>query len=149
MIRKLIPDDREIYIEMAMEFYGSDAVSHAIPRKHHEDAFSHMVTTGIYLTGYYFEYDGCPAGFGVAAKTYSPEAGGMVLWIEDLYVREAYRGKGIASDFFRRLEKDYSGTAVRWRLEIMPENEGAKRLYKRNGFEECPYLPMIRELYDM
>ena len=27
-IRKITPDDREIYKQMAAEFYGSDAVSH-------------------------------------------------------------------------------------------------------------------------
>lgn len=146
MIRKLIPSDREIYIQMAEEFYASSAVSHSIPRKNHENAFDHMVTTGIYMTGYIFEYEGVPAGFGVISKTYSQEAGGMVIWIEDLYLREEYRNKGIATEFFDRIGADYKDTAVRWRLEITEDNAGAKRLYERMGFKVCPYIPMIKEL---
>lgn len=146
MIREIRESDRAEYIKMVTDFYDSPAVSHPIPVKHHEDAFEHMTTSGQYLDGYIFEKDGKTAGFCVVAKTYSPEAGGLVLWIEDLCVLPEYRSQGIGRKFFAFLEEKYKGTAVRWRLEITPENEGAKRLYKSVGFEECPYLPMIREI---
>lgn len=146
MIRRLIPSDREIYIKMAEEFYSSSAVSHSVPKENFGKAFDHMVTTGVYMTGYLFELDDSPAGFGVIAKTYSQEAGGTVIWIEDLYVRSEYRGKGLATDFFSRIGDDYKDAAVRWRLEITKDNIDAKRLYERIGFETCPYIPMIKEL---
>lgn len=144
MIRKINSNDKAEYIRMALEFYNSSAVSHSVPVKHHEDAFEHMVSEGVYLNGYIFEYDGNYAGFGVIAKTYSAEAGGMVIWIEDLYVRPDFQGKGIGSEFFERIKED-NPTAARWRLEITEDNTGAKRLYERCGFEVCPYIPMIRE----
>jgi len=35
--------------------------------------------------------------------------------------------------------------AARYRLETEPENEGARRLYARHGYEEFPYLQMVKE----
>ena len=32
---------------------------------------------------------------------------------------------------------------MRLRLEVEDENEGAKRLYERMGFERVPYLQMV------
>ena len=36
MIREIEIDDKEIYIEMAEEFYHSEAVSHPVPTEHFE-----------------------------------------------------------------------------------------------------------------
>lgn len=51
-------------------------------------------------------------------------------------IREAYRGKGIGSEFFRQLDlwaKENSIT--RLELTVVIENEIALKLYKKNGFE--------------
>ncbi len=42
MIRKIDNCDKEIYIEMADEFYHSSAVTHPVPRENFEKAFDHM-----------------------------------------------------------------------------------------------------------
>ena len=36
MIRKMTENDRKLYIEMAEEFYSSDAVLHPVPREYFE-----------------------------------------------------------------------------------------------------------------
>ena len=41
------------------------------------------------------EYDGQPAGFALWFLNYSTWLGGHGLYLEDLYVREAFRGKGV------------------------------------------------------
>ena len=127
-IRKITPDDREIYKQMAAEFYGSDAVSHKIPDE--------------YL--YILEYNGEIAGYSAVANTFTTEGGGKTVWLDELYIRENYRGKGLGSQLIDFLKSD--GTIKRIRLEITPENENAKRLYKSKGFEECDYRQLICEL---
>ena len=35
------------------------------------------------------------AGYALLAKTFSQEAGGLVVWLDEMYVRPAYRSKGL------------------------------------------------------
>ena len=83
------------------------------------------------------------AGYAQIARTYSQEAGGPVVWIEELYVKPGYRGRGIGNAFFDLLEKTYPD-AARFRLEVEEENEGAVRLYERRGYRFIPYRQMIK-----
>ncbi|MGN0667475.1 MAG: GNAT family N-acetyltransferase [Huintestinicola sp.] len=147
MVRRICVTDRDEYLKMASEFYNSDAVSHPVPAENFANAFEHMINGGLYMDGYILESVGKTAGFCTIAKTYSQEAGGMVIWIEDLYVRPQFRSHGLGSELFDYLEKECTAMgAVRQRLEITESNTAAKRLYERRGFEVCPYIPMIREL---
>ena len=103
MIRKIDNCDKEIYIEMAEELYHSSAVTHPVPRENFEKAFDHMVNDGTYFDGYIFE-DNCETcGFCAVAVSYSQEAGGQVIWIEDFYIRPDFRGKGLGSELFDRI----------------------------------------------
>ena len=74
------------------------------------------------------------------------EAGGIELWLEELYLRPQARGRGAGSEFFTFL-RGYGETigARRLRLEVEEENTGARRLYRRMGFASLDYLQMIRE----
>ena len=46
------------------------------------------------------EQDGETAGYGLLSLKYSHEAGGLELWVEELYVRPAFRGRGLGHEFF-------------------------------------------------
>lgn len=45
-----------------------------------------------YAEAYLFEQDGQIAGYGTLAKTFSTEAGGLVIWLEEVYIRQEFRG---------------------------------------------------------
>ena len=94
-----------------------------------------------YLKCYIFEDSGKPCGFALLSKTFSQEAGGVSVTIEEIYIEEAHRGKGLATSFFEYL-KSLPGIA-RLRIEVEDDNEGAKRLYRRMGFDLLPYLQMV------
>ena len=74
------------------------------------------------------------------AKSYSTEFGKPCIWIEDLYVQEAYRGTGIGSRFFAFITDKYTNCI--FRLEAEEENETAIRLYKKCGFSVLPYVQL-------
>lgn len=145
MIRKMTESDRDLYIEMAEEFYHSDAVLHPIPRAHFEKTAEEALKSGTYAEIYLLEYDGEPAGYGLTARTFSQEAGGQVLWIEELYIREAFRSRGLGREFFSYLEENNKGVLSRLRLEVEADNTRAISLYERLGYEVLDYVQMIKD----
>ncbi|WP_411677251.1 GNAT family N-acetyltransferase [Caproicibacter sp.] len=145
MVRKIREDDREAYLEMAEDFYSSDAVCHKIPRRHFEAAFQELMRSREYAEAYFLEYGNQTAGYALLAKTFSQEAGGMVVWIEELYVKPEFRGCGLGHEFFAHLKEHLPADVKRVRLEAEPTNQKAISLYRRLGFEDLPYCQMIRE----
>lgn len=144
MIREIRADDREEYLKMAEAFYSTDAVLSPVPTENFEHTFNEMLESDRYAVGYIFEVDEAIAGYALLAKTFSQEAGGMVVWIEELYVKQEFRSKGLGTQFFEFLESNYGTTAKRYRLEVERENEGAVRLYERQGFRFFPYDQMVK-----
>lgn len=145
MIRPLTKNDKEMYKILAKEFYTSEAVLHPIPDSHIESTFQEMMHSDRYAVGYALEQDGIMVGYALLAKTFSQEAGGMVLWLEELYVREQYRGCGLGREFFAFLEEMRGSEITRIRLEVEEENKKAVELYQKMGFNWLDYRQLMKE----
>ena len=148
MIRKLTENHRDLYIRMAEEFYSSDAVLHPIPRAYIERTADEALQSDAYAEIYLLECEGDPAGYGLTARTFSQEAGGSVLWIEELYIREQFRSRGLGREFFSYIEEKNKDRTARIRLEVEEENTRAASLYERLGYEKLDYKQMIKDLVD-
>ena len=74
------------------------------------------------------------------AKSFSTEFGKPCIWIEDIYLKEKYRGIGIGHKFLDYITDKYKGHI--FRLEVEEENEVAKKLYEKCGFSVLPYMEM-------
>lgn len=145
MIRKIKADDKEDYIKMAKEFYSTDAVMHPIPEENFERTFDELMRSDKYISAYIFEYNGEKAGYALTANFFSQEAGGMVLWIDEIYIIQKFRGKGIGAEFFKYIDENI-GDYKRIRLEVEDYNKNAVSLYKKNNFDFMPYEQMYKEL---
>lgn len=143
-IRKLTPSDRATYLDFVYRFYHSEAVLHPVPDTHFEATFSELMASDTYAECFFFEEDNKPVGYALLAKTFSQEAGGLTLWIEELFVLPEYRSCGFGSQFFAFLEETYPH-AKRLRLEVEEDNTRARALYERKGFTPLPYLQLIKE----
>ncbi len=142
-IRPVCAADREAFLTMSREFYESDAVLHPIPEAYHAATFDELMRSTCYLQCVFFETEDEQAGYALLNHAFQHEAGGRVIWVEELYVRPEHQGKGCATQFFRWLEERLP--AARYRLEVEPENERASALYRRMGYEALPYAQMIRD----
>ena len=142
MIRKITPDDRAIYLKMAHEFYHSEAVLHPVPEANYARAFDEMMRSEAYMVGLIFEIEEQIAGYALLCKTYSQEAGGMAVWIDELYVRPDFRNRGIGHAFFAEVEAIVP--AARYRLETEPDNHRAKKLYRSLGYVPLEYEQFIK-----
>ena len=142
-IRRIEATDKEIYLKMAREFYATDAVLLRVADKNLLSTFDELMRSDDYAVCYIFELDGEVAGYSLLAKTFSQEAGGQVLWIEEIYVLPKFRSRGIGKKFFRFLLDNRPRSVKRVRLEVERDNEGAVRLYKSFGFDFLGYDQMI------
>ena len=145
MIRKIRREDRELFLKLTREFYNTDAVSHPIPYEFHERTFDELMRSDDYMEVFILEYNNEPAGYCMIVKTYSQEAGGMVTWIEELYIQKKYRSRGLGKELFKYLEETKDDTVARLRLEVEADNNIAKNLYTKMGFKELEYQQMIKE----
>lgn len=146
MIRKFVPEDREDYIRFSTEFYNSSAVDKPVPREHFEQGFDEMMRSDVYVQGYMLVCDGNNVGYCVTMKTYSVEAGGITIWIDEFFVLEEYRSKGLGRELFKYIEENGDKKLRRIRLEVELENGRAISLYKKMGFEPAPYDGMWKTI---
>ena len=143
MIRIATISDRNLLKTMFTEFYTSDAVLHSIPQAYHETALDELFSPASRQRAYLLEDGETPVGYALISEKFSHEAGGLELWVEELYLREAARGKGFGSAFFRcLLETAQKEGIARVRLEVEPENTRAAALYAKLGFQTLPYNQM-------
>ena len=140
IIREMHESDREEILNMMRVFYASPAVLSNGSEEIFNADIDYCVNDSPYLEGYVFEQGGETIGYGMVAKSFSTEFGKRCIWIEDIYLKENYRGLGIATEFFKLLEEKYCDCILR--LEAEEENERAIRVYRKNGFEVLPYLEM-------
>ena len=144
-IRDVCAQDREIYLSMAHDFYHSSAVSHPIPDVHLTRTFDAALEKSPFLRVLLLESEGKTAGFAHISFTWSAEAGGMVVLLEDLLVLPEFRSQRLGSTFFEWVFREYGAEACRYRLEVSRSNVRAKALYERLGFSEIDYLQMVLE----
>lgn len=146
LIRDLQATDRDNLIHMMREFYASPAVLHPVPDTYFIRTADALDQKSPYVAAYIAEHQGAPAGYGLVSLTYSNEAGGLVVWLEELYIRDFARGFGLGTELIGYIENQYRDQAVRFRLEVEEENHAAVRLYRRKGYTSLPYAQMVKEL---
>ncbi|MDD2649260.1 MAG: GNAT family N-acetyltransferase [Eubacteriales bacterium] len=138
--------DRNGVIGMMRVFYASDAVSTNGSEEIFERDFSACVGDCPFVEGYVFIRDNETVGYSMVSKTYSTECGRLTLWLEDLYIRDGFRGEGIGGGFIAFLEDKYPKRLIR--LEVEKENLRALKVYRKHGFTEISYLEMIKHAFD-
>ncbi|MGR3759107.1 GNAT family N-acetyltransferase [Roseobacteraceae bacterium NS-SX3] len=89
-----------------------------------------------------------PIGYIVVTFSWAVEFGGMDGFVDELYIRPAVRGRGIATEVLTELPKTLAGAGIAaLHLEVDRENETAQRLYARCRFESRErYMLMTRRL---
>lgn len=141
-IRPMTQQDKARSLEMVRAFYNSNAVEHPVPAEVQERTFDAACGGDPLLKGFVLEQDGQVVGFAYITFFYACEVGGRVVMLEELFICEEARGKGLGQAFIDWMLAQYPD-AKRFRLEVTEENTGAIRLYERNGFRMLGYQQMV------
>ena len=140
VIRYMEERDKSYVMDMMRAFYNSPAVSTNGSEEIFEADIDNCIGECPYIEGYIFENEGNIQGYAMVAKSFSTEFGKQCIWLEDIYIKEEYRGLGIGKLFIEYIKEKYPDAVLR--LEVEAENKQAVNLYKKCGFEFLPYMEM-------
>lgn len=136
--------DRNSFIEMCLDFYSGEAVLHTIPEGNIQKTFEALIRGNPYIKGHLITTDDGIAGYGLHWLYWSNESGGLMCFVDEIYVKSEYRGQRLGTEYLEALREIYKDEVVGFRLEVSEENERATKLYERLGFESLNYEQMIR-----
>ena len=139
-IRMMRREDQSSVMEMMREFYASPAVWSNVSEEIFANDIENCVNDSPYLEGYIMEDGNDIQGYAMVAKSFSTEFGKPCIWIEDLYLKEMYRGLGMGKMLLTFITEKY--TDCIFRLEVEEENGRSVALYEKSGFSVLPYMEM-------
>lgn len=140
VIRNISQNDKLQVMEMMNIFYASPCVATNGSQQIFTADLDACISDNPYLEGYVFENEQGILGYAMLAKSFSTEYGKPCIWVEDLYIKDDFRGLGIGSGFFGFIEEKYKNAI--FRLEVEEENTRAINVYKKAGYDFMPYLEM-------
>ena len=140
-IREMRQEDKDIVIDMMRRFYSSDALITNGSEEIFASNVDNCLNGSPYVEGFIFTVEGKVAGYGMLAKSFSTEFGSECIWIEDIYLEEEYRGRGIGSRFIQYVKDRYADKVLR--LEAESDNKKAIATYEKNGFRKLPYMELV------
>lgn len=141
--RPITPQDHDLVLPMVWDFYHTDAVLHAVDRAILEQTFRDAVDPAEdLLRGVLIQVDDQPAGFLYITQCYSAEVGGRCVFLEEIFLKPEFRGRGLGPQIMAWIEGEYP-TARRFRLEVNEVNQGAVRMYQKAGYEYLRYDQMV------
>lgn len=135
-------NDRSEVLQMMRAFYSSPAVFTNGSDKIFATDFELCISNNPLLEGYIIELNCTICGYTMVAQSFSTEFGKVCYWLEDLYLKPDFRGKKIIPQFIEYIKSQKENAILK--LEVEKENSHALHVYKKQGFQECPYCEMIK-----
>lgn len=134
--------DWEVLQPLMLTLYQEDPSPHPVTPAKIDRTLQESVKHPEKLQLIAFEQTDQPAeehvmGYALLVFYWSNEIGGNVVFIDELLIAPAYRGQGIATQFFTWLEHTFATVASGFALETTPANTRARALYEKLGFR--PY----------
>ena len=86
IINDITAADRDEFIAMETDFYNSPAVLHEVKRENLVKTFDRLMAGSPFVRCLFFrdENRGAVLGYALLAFSYSNEAGGDVVWVDEL-----------------------------------------------------------------
>lgn len=137
--------EKQSVMEMVQEFYKSDAVDHPVELSTLEETFWNAASCNPMIRGVILEEKGEIVGYAYLTFYFASEVGGINLMLEEIFIKEQFRGRGYGRKFFEWLFEEYPNVK-RYRLEVTRTNKNAAALYQKMGFEFLEYGQMIRDI---
>jgi ribosomal protein S18 acetylase RimI-like enzyme len=126
--------DIETIVSMMQEFYAIDGYPISIDVS--KALFQEFISNENLGKAWLIFSDNEIVGYIILTFVFSFEYQGRIAFLDELYVTETARGKGIGSKAIEFVKTESHKLSLKLiYLEVEPHNENAQKLYLANGFE--------------
>jgi len=127
-------NDLELVLDLMQGLYAFDHMP--FDPKRARRALAGLLVNSSLGRVFLVEADGETVGYAVLTLGYSLEFGGVYALLDELFILEAYRGRGAGRQVLGFLEAVSRSLGLQaLRLEVERTNRGARDLYAKTGFE--------------
>ena len=138
-MRKASPDDIQQLVMMMTEFYAESP--YTLNQQRATEAFTALLADDRLGHVWFIQSDSQDIGYVVVTLCYSMEYGGLSAFVDDLFVRPAFRGAGLGTGALAEVRAFCAAHGVRAiHVETGRENGAAKAVYRRAGFVDTDRL---------
>jgi GNAT superfamily N-acetyltransferase len=128
------PADIETFLLLMREYYDYDG--HTFEEGELRRALADLLANTAFGYAWLILEDETIIGYMAICFGFSLEFGGRDAFVDEIYMREAHRGRDIGSLAIQHMLETCRVNGIRaLHLEVMPGNSRVIQLYERNGFE--------------
>jgi len=137
--------DEPTLLELMREFYRGEGMAWDEPAA--RAALHGLLADPALGRGVLIEMDGALAGYLAVCFGYSLEFQGRDAFVDELYVREPFRGRGLGARALEIAAELCRAAGVRaLHLEVERRNTRAQEVYRKAGFVDREHYLMTRRL---
>jgi GNAT superfamily N-acetyltransferase len=137
-IRPAVVSDTNAIFDLIQELATYEKLMHQVTGTP-EDLAKHLFGSAPYAEALVVELEGQLIGFALFFKNYSTFLTKPGLYLEDLFVQEAYRGKGIGKALLKAVAQIAQARGYgRLEWSVLDWNETAIAFYRRMGADVLP-----------
>ena len=116
-VRYMSAADKSAVLDMMRVFYASPAVHTDGSEEIFLNDVENCISDNPYLDGYVIESNLEIQGYAMVAKSFSTEFGRPCMWIEDIYIKDEYRGMGLGNMLMDFILQNYKDCIFRLEVE--------------------------------
>jgi GNAT superfamily N-acetyltransferase len=133
-IERIGPDRLEDLLPLVREYHALDGMD--MREATRRAAMEGLLADSSLGTAWAIVEDGSWVGYIALTYGYSIEFAGRDAFVDEMYIREDYRGRGFGREALERMKAHARETGIAaLHLEVDPDNGPAHALYEKLGFE--------------
>ena len=126
--------DIDTILAMMIDFYAID--SYPMDNRHSRKLLGEFIANENLGKAWLIEWENITIGYVILTYVFSFEYGGTIVFLDELYVAEKARSKGIGKQTMGFIQSESRKLNVKLiYLEVETHNEKAQQLYLNSGFE--------------
>lgn len=138
-LRQATPTDLEVLLTLVQEYYTYDHIDFEAPRQ--RQALAGLLQNPSFGCAWLLEDQGQAFGYAVLTFSYAIESGGRDAILDELYLREAYRGQGLGSQILTFVESFCRQERLTGLyLVVERKNRRAQSVYRNLNYVESDRL---------
>jgi GNAT superfamily N-acetyltransferase len=136
-LKPVTPEDLNQLASLIVQYYQDDPCGMLPEQATAEQMAARMVQHPHLVSPLLLFHENACVGYALLVYYFSNEYGGVILWLDEFFIRRELRSRGLGGAFLSLIRGWAEARGIpRIELEVNEHNEGARQLYLRHGFEE-------------